>query len=258
MNPIYAVEKIDESTWRVSENNGPNCYLLTGTKRALLVDSCWGVGNLRGVISELTDKPVTVAATHMHPDHVGGARQFGDCFVSPADLTAFNRLSCTRLAWKIMSKRVGVSGQRPESVKPTYLPLKNGQFFDLGEREIKAVSIPGHTPGSMMFVDRERKLIFTGDDVNHSTWLQVPGALSLEEWQTGARTVISYLEEGYTGWNGHVDGRLTLEMAKTVYGYVEEVIEKKRVGTLEKEDSPYPSKDAMPQLRFKTNNILRK
>ena len=64
-------------------------------------------------------------------------------------------------------------------------------------------NIPGHTKGSIMLIDEKYKLIFTGDDVNPNMWLQMPGAVSLEEWQKGAEIVLSYLKDGYFAWNGH-------------------------------------------------------
>ena len=52
------------------------CYLVLGDERAALVDSGNGIGDVRAVVSRLTDLPVTVLLTHEHPDHYGGASAF--------------------------------------------------------------------------------------------------------------------------------------------------------------------------------------
>ncbi|MCI0555067.1 MAG: MBL fold metallo-hydrolase, partial [Anaerolineae bacterium] len=51
-------------------------FLITGSKRALLVDTGMGIGNLQKVIEELTKLPVSVLNTHSHPDHIGSNYQF--------------------------------------------------------------------------------------------------------------------------------------------------------------------------------------
>ena len=48
-------------------------YLITGTKRAVLLDADMGIGNLRGVVRGLTRLPVTVVLSHAHWDHIGGS-----------------------------------------------------------------------------------------------------------------------------------------------------------------------------------------
>ena len=54
----------------------PISSLLLGEQLAALIDTGCGVGDLRGVVDELTDLPVVVVNTHTHIDHLGGNRQF--------------------------------------------------------------------------------------------------------------------------------------------------------------------------------------
>ena len=48
-------------------------YLVEGTEKAALIDTGYGVGNLKGYIKTLTEKPLIVLITHGHLDHVAGA-----------------------------------------------------------------------------------------------------------------------------------------------------------------------------------------
>jgi len=47
-------------------------YLIVGDKVALLFDTGNGIGNIREIIDQLTDKPIRVLNSHTHFDHIGG------------------------------------------------------------------------------------------------------------------------------------------------------------------------------------------
>lgn len=80
MDSWFTVEQIDQDTFVISEYRHweeTHCYLLCGTKRAILIDTGLGVSNIREVIDGLTKLPVTVITTHVHWDHIGGHKYFG-------------------------------------------------------------------------------------------------------------------------------------------------------------------------------------
>src|SRR5687767_9255600 len=52
--------------------------LIVGDRRALLIDSGMGVGNIRSVVESLTDRPIVLVNSHSHWDHVGGNHLFAD------------------------------------------------------------------------------------------------------------------------------------------------------------------------------------
>ena len=74
--PYFKAEEIAEKSWMITnafvENSYANCYLIEGEDYALLIDSILGMGNLKAFCETLTDKPIRVANTHSHSDHVGG------------------------------------------------------------------------------------------------------------------------------------------------------------------------------------------
>lgn len=80
----FTVEAADADTFVISEYRHPeptHCYLLLGDGRALLIDTGLGVSDIGAVVSSLTSLPVTVAATHVHWDPIGGHRHFSDIAV---------------------------------------------------------------------------------------------------------------------------------------------------------------------------------
>ena len=254
---FYTVEKIANDTYRFDENGRANCYLVVGSEKALLIDSCYGIGDLNQTIRDITDKPIIAAATHRHPDHTCGLRQLGDYYASDLDDTPFNR--------KLENRLIGMSMVLAEKqkIRPYHnrkmgraLPLNDGDIFDLGGRTIEVRSLPGHTTGSMMFLDHGQKLMFTGDDVNPRLWMHGNNSTTLKEWQIGAQMVLDYMKQGYSAWIGHLDGRQTYEQLSEIYRLVQEIIDKKQSGVLTQKDSPYPYKGAFPEIRFKLDRIL--
>ncbi len=253
---FYKIEKISENTYRFDENGRANCYLIVGSEKALLIDGCWGIGDLKQTIGEITDKPVIAVATHRHPDHTCGLRQFEEYYVSERDNTAYNRRLENRLFGMAMVLAEKQKIRPYHNKKPgRALPLNDGDVFNLGDRMIEARSIPGHTAGSMMFLDHTQKLMFTGDDVNPKLWMQGNGATTLEEWKIGAQKVLDYMKQGYTAWIGHLDGRQTPEQLVVIMDMVDEIIAKKKNGQLTKKDSPYRHQTALPEIRFNIENI---
>ncbi len=100
-------------------------YLVVGAERALLFDTGTGTGDIRSVISELTELEAVVVNSHSHSDHVGGNDQFETVFGS--DL------------------------------------LRDGEAIDLGGRSLEVLLTPGHAPDALCLVDREQRFVLTGD-----------------------------------------------------------------------------------------------
>ena len=79
----YMAWKLDETTWCISFMEGTEyIYLLEGEEKALLLDTGYGIGNLRAFVEKLTDKPILVANTHYHPDHSAGNGEWEEVLLS--------------------------------------------------------------------------------------------------------------------------------------------------------------------------------
>lgn len=172
--------EIAPKTWLISEYRLVNLFLVAGRKRAVLIDTGAGIGPLREDVAALTDLPLDVLITHGDPDHVGGAGLFDQVYLHPADWEYSRRLPLTNemRAWFAKSRGpIRNPGHVEEIVSlvpaqelpaPAYLPLAEGMVFDLGGRSLEVLHTPGHTPGSVSLLDKENRLLFTGDMVNVS------------------------------------------------------------------------------------------
>ncbi len=80
--------KIDDHTWYGTGHIMANetMYLIEGKKRAMLIDCGTTVRDLPQLVAKITKKPVTLYATHVHPDHTGSAvNDFPEIWINPAD-----------------------------------------------------------------------------------------------------------------------------------------------------------------------------
>ncbi len=152
-------------------------FLLTGTERAALIDTGTGLGSLRAVVRQLTDKPITVLLSHGHLDHAQGAPEFDDVWLHPADVPLYEALSKPEVREKAVRgfvKPILFDTFAAEMIpwRPIALhPLLPGAVFDLGSLHVETLAAPGHTEGSVVFLLPELRTIMLGDACNDSTLL---------------------------------------------------------------------------------------
>ena len=169
--------EIAPNTYEIDEFDCCSLFLIVGTERALVIDTGVGVGDFRGFVESITTKPYDVVMTHGHTDHMGGAGFFDTLYMHRADWGIFpfpptvaQRTFTTIL---LSSGRTGLSypynldaDVREWPIMPRVKPLEDGQQFPLGGRTVTAYHTPGHTPGCMMFIDDQSRILFTGDSCN--------------------------------------------------------------------------------------------
>ncbi len=229
LNKHYLAEKIAKDTYKIDESGVVNCYLLVGEERALLIDTGCGAGNLKEAVSKLTQKPLFVAVTHRHPDHAGGAWQFGTYYVHKDDKKTIYGIMSLPLVSRRMLKIMGAAVDRKLRRKRCRIvTIDDGHKFDLGDRIVVVKSVPGHTKGSVIFLDEKEKLMFTGDNTNYCLWMHLPGCTSLEKWMRSARCILSYYDMGYKAYGGHSKGQQSREETQRLYDCVKKIIERNR------------------------------
>lgn len=172
--PWFEIYKVAPATFAIYEPHQEEeiiSYLIVGTKQAILFDTGMGIGNIRGIVSRLTSRPVVVLNSHTHNDHVGGNWQFN--FIYGMD-TAFTRANAkgSRADAQAEIAPDQICGELPKAFNPqTYVTkpwhislfVHDGFKIDLGRRTVEIVATPGHTPDAICLLDRANGLLFTGD-----------------------------------------------------------------------------------------------
>ncbi len=158
-------------------------YLIVGNKRAALFDTGMGIGDLKGVIGELTKLPIVVLNSHTHNDHVGDNGQFETIYGMDTDFTRQNARGSREAAQEEIAADQ-ICGTLPKGFdRKTYVTrpwkitsyIHDGQRIDLGGRTLEVIATPGHTPDAISLIDRANGLLFTGDTYYPATiWLYRP------------------------------------------------------------------------------------
>ena len=122
-------------------------FLILGEEKALLLDTGAGPCDMKAMIRELTPLPVILVQTHGDGDHTANSDQFPEIFAHPAEFDVILRFR-TELREKLR-------------------PVTEGHVFDLGGRALEVIEAPGHTPGSICLLDRENRILFSGDTLSY-------------------------------------------------------------------------------------------
>lgn len=188
----YTVEKIAEDTYMLFEKKGVCMYVLIGEEKAMLIDTGYGNHELTNVVRQITAKPLIVVNTHIHPDHSGGNMYFDKIFVSEKDIPkngekiVFEQItdqvkgaieSHKSIKNKIIRKILNVFSCDLSEAK--FVPFPKDYVIDLGQRTIKIIDCPGHTAGSVFFLDSMTKIMFAGDALG--LWLFTDPTKKLDE-----------------------------------------------------------------------------
>lgn len=187
---FYSVYKVTDYIDAIKSKTGEIMYLLKGTERAVLVDTCLGVGNIRSVVENITKLPITVLLSHGHVDHAMGAPLFEDVYMNHADKKVYIAHSPIEVRQGYIEAGLGAESKKVKELeyvpvkKPDFIkPLNDGDIFDLGELHVEAYALAGHTPGSMVFLIPEERILITGDAANNSTFLFDEFSLTVEEYR---------------------------------------------------------------------------
>ena len=184
---IYLLDEAHEATG----------YLVIGNDKACVIDTMNGYSDLYQAVRKITDKPLTVINTHGHPDHIFGNIYFSEAYLHPADLPL---------------ARLFI--EDPEFIRfcegknlcmPPFREIREGDVFDLGNRHLEVYEIPGHTPGGILLLLKEDRILFTGDSVNHHLWMQLDGCSPMREFVRNLDRILFLEKEADLILHGHAD-----------------------------------------------------
>jgi len=138
-----------------------NCTLLwcEDTRRAAVVDPGGDLDRIRYAIGQSGVSVERILLTHGHIDHVGAAAELKDELQVPlegphrADLFLLERLAESGRSYGMLSAR---------NVTPDRW-LEEGDQVTVGDIVLDVLHCPGHSPGSVVFVQKEQRFALVGD-----------------------------------------------------------------------------------------------
>lgn len=220
------IKEIRPGIFLLDEAHEATGYLVIGEKRACVIDTMNGYNDLYRAVRELTDKPLTVVNTHGHPDHIFGNMYFEEAYLHPAD-RELARMFTEDPEFQAMLKE-------HSAVFPPFRDILPGDVIDLGGRTLEVFALPGHTPGGILLLLREDRILFTGDSVNHHLWMQLDGCLSMKEFLKELDKVMFLRDRADIILHGHARDTDDISLLRCVREGVQEICDGKT-----DQDPPY-------------------
>lgn len=229
----YDVEQISQHVTGITDVTGVRCFLVQGTERALLIDTGTGAGNLKDTVDALTTLPYQVVLTHGHVDHVGGAWAFDEVYLSPKDndlvkyhVTLENQLGYIgAIAPQVLEevKRQNAIGEAEYALQP----LTDGMEFHLGELDVKAIEVTGHTQGMTCLLIKQERMLILGDACNGRVFLFDDEASSVVQYRESLNALLM-IEASYdTALFSHGPALQSKDMVKGCIAVADEILEGK-------------------------------
>ena len=179
----HQIIQINSNTWRI-EDNGVRMFLLAGDEKALLIDSGMQVHYARDIAQSLTPLPVELLNTHADMDHTGSNEQFESFYMHPAEEEHY--------------RRGGRAGR--------LIPVRDGDVLDLGNRKLKIIHLPGHTPGSIAILDIASRVLISGDPVQeHGRIFMFGSHRNMNDYIRSLRKLEQMTGEFDELWPSHAD-----------------------------------------------------
>lgn len=167
----YKINRLNQDIIQILDSYNDCLYIIKGKDKSLVIDLGMDKARIKPVIEYLVSTPYDIICTHGHYDHVGRSGEFDKIYMSLLDKEVYLD------NYKIVNndKLSFIEYSSIKQVKSDY---------NLGDRNINVINCYGHTPGSVIIVDKKNKTIFTGDAIGSGcgVWMQVDYALSIEDY----------------------------------------------------------------------------
>jgi glyoxylase-like metal-dependent hydrolase (beta-lactamase superfamily II) len=150
-------------------------FLIKGTTKSVLFDTGMGISDISKAVDQLTGTDVMVVNSHTHFDHIGDDWRYPEIYVFADDLAidtlkqghSHNRLLFDSQPDKFIATAPAGFDPDQYEIQPVdgdkIRLLRHGDSIDLGNRKLEVLHTPGHTNDSIMLVDRQNRILFTGD-----------------------------------------------------------------------------------------------
>ncbi len=148
-------------------------WLIIGPEKAMLIDTSFGVGNLRGLVDEITGgMPLIVANTHCSCDYSYGNCQFERVYCHEYLADDLERKQDPQI-WDYLINKDGTCLCIEFDIKDI-IPFKryevcavpDGYKFNLGQDYvIELLWTPAHQPGHASYLDKQGKFLIAGDAI---------------------------------------------------------------------------------------------
>ena len=194
----FGIQKYSDSLYQFKDPMGVLATLVIGNNKALLFDTCYGIGDLNKALKGITDKDVIVVNSHGHMDHTGGNYQFNEVWIHKDDIDLckyHNSLEYRKRNLKNAKDKIPNGFDEEEYLKKNEGNLKVidlPKTFDLGGITLGVIEVPGHTKGSIALYSKELRLMLVSDASCPFVWLFLKESLPVSVYIKSVEKILSY------------------------------------------------------------------
>jgi len=175
-----------------------NMYLVDCNRRLALIDTGGGGGiprvleNIRRMEFEPENLEIAFV-THCHYDHIGGNHELKEatgCKLAAHEADVYGIENLGEMSLYDMAMERGLEFE-PANVD---VILTDGQHVRIGDVDFEVIHTPGHTPGGICLLIKEKNItsIFTGDTASAQGklgWINGPGC-DLPTWKNSIKRLL--------------------------------------------------------------------
>ena len=137
-----------------------NCSLVwdDASKVGAVVDPGGDLDAIQSAIAEIGMKPEKIVLTHGHIDHAGGADELRESLGVP--------LEGPHIADKFLLDNLEKQGSEYGIAARNVAPdrwIEEGETLTIAGHDFSVLHCPGHSPGSLVYVNHNQKFILMGD-----------------------------------------------------------------------------------------------
>lgn len=169
---VYAIDDSIFAIYEPGQFEEVMSFLIVGEEQALLFDTGLGIGDMHSVVTQLTDLDIIVLNSHTHYDHIGSNYQFDTIYGRDTPYTRSRMAGSPNDAvagflqegwvWKPLPPGFDPAAYSSRAFEIDVI-VDEGDVIDIGGRRLEILNTPGHAPDSICLIDRENRLLFTGD-----------------------------------------------------------------------------------------------
>ncbi|MBR3624281.1 MAG: MBL fold metallo-hydrolase [Selenomonadaceae bacterium] len=205
----YKIIPINNNTWCIQEAN-VRCFLLTGSKEALLIDSGNNIHNAKEIAQSLTNLPIKLLNTHADRDHIGSNNEFDEFYMSMAEASNY---------------------YHGQNRRGAIIPTEHGDKLNIGNRPLEIIGLPGHTPGSIAVLDVNNRALFSGDPIQDGEIYMFGVQREPHAYVLSLKRLEKYTGRFDTIYPAHSNCPVSPNLIVPLYKGVEEILAGKIQGT---------------------------
>ncbi len=175
----FRIREVCADVFALEEPGHVQSYLVNGRQRSALIDTGLGLAPLTPALKDLARSDIVVLNTHWHFDHIMGNPEFTTIAIAREEQRLIQRAIDNATLRRLYIDACLTAGPRlPREFEPGHYHypgsvatrlLADGDRINLGGRSLAVLATPGHTRGSLSFLEASTGALFCGDLVYAGT-----------------------------------------------------------------------------------------